>query len=147
MLKTIGKLAILTTAVLSIGCASVDKAPATADSAAKQFKSNPNYAQVYVYRDEILGSALRMDVAVNGKPAGETASKSYFKFDLPAGTHTFTSQGDDEPVKLQTRNGGIYYLWQEMKMSMLAPKSDLQVVEDTVGKKGVLASTMIQSKL
>ena len=128
-----------------VGCASINKAPASADAESKQFKPNANTSQVYVYRNETLGAALSMPVTVDGKLAGNTGANSFFKFDLPAGEHTITSQGDKSSLTITTVLGKLYYVWQEVKMGILSGGSKLQIVPEEVGKKGVAESTQIQS--
>ena len=127
------------------GCASIQKAPASMDAEAKQFKTNPSYAQVYVYRNETLGAALSMPVAVNGKLAGTTGPNSFFKFDLPQGKHVITSQGDESTLEIQTETNKNYYVWQEVKMGAFSGGSELQLVNESEGQKGVRECTMIQS--
>jgi uncharacterized protein YceK len=129
------------------GCASVNKAPAAADTAAKSFAPNTNYAQVYVYRNETLGAALSMPVTVDGKLAGNTGPHSFFKFDLPEGKHTITSQGDESSLDIQAQKNKNYYVWQEVKMGAFSGGSKLQLVDETKGKAGVSECTLIQSKL
>lgn len=126
------------------GCATVNKAPAQADAEAKQFKSNSNTSQVYIYRNETLGAALSLPVTVDGKLAGNTGPNSYFKFDLGAGKHTFTSQGDASKIDITTELGKTYYVWQEMKMGFASGNSKLQLVSDAVGQKAVLECSRIQ---
>jgi len=130
---------------LLYGCATVSKAPPTADAEAKLFKANPSVSQVYVYRNETFGAALSMPVSVNGKLAGSTGPRSYFKFDLPAGKHVITSQGEGSRHEMNTEAGKIYYVWQEVKMGMLSGGSKLQLVAEDVGRKGVTESTRIQA--
>lgn len=139
------RLAMLSLVVLATGCASVNKAPASADAEAKQFKANAATSQVYVYRNETLGAAISMPVTVDGKLAGTTGPNSYFKFDLPAGNHKFTSQGDGAQISVTTELGKLYFVWQEVKMGAFAAGSKLQVVSEEVGKKGVLECARIQS--
>jgi hypothetical protein len=127
------------------GCATVDKAPASADSSAKQFTAVPGASVVYLYRNESLGAALSMPVTVNGKLVGNTGARSYFRMELPAGTHNLTSQGDGSKLALTTEPGKVYYVWQEVKMGVLSGGSKLQVVPDDVGKKGVMESALIQA--
>ncbi|XHS79771.1 DUF2846 domain-containing protein [Burkholderiaceae bacterium UC74_6] len=129
------------------GCASVNKAAPQLDAEAKSFKPNPAVSQVYVYRNETLGAALSMPVTVDGKVAGSTGPHSYFKFDLPAGQHVITSQGDGSKLELATENGKIYYVWQEVKMGMISGGSKLQLVSEDAGKKGVLECSRIDSTL
>lgn len=145
--KLLSKISLLLALVLVTGCASVKKASVDQDSAAKLFTPKANIAQVYVYRNETLGAALSMPVTVNGKLAGATGPKSFFKFDLPAGKHTLTSQGDKSKLDLTTQNGEIYYVWQEVKMGVMSGGSELQVVDKAKGQKGVLQCDLIDSAL
>lgn len=144
-MSVIYKLSLITLLLALGGCASVNKAPAHLDTKAKQFKSNKSYSQVYVYRNEMLGAALAMSVTVDGKLAGTTAANSYFKFNLPAGKHTFKSEGDDSPLKIKTSRGKLYFIWQEMKMGMFSGGTKLQVVKPSEGRNGVLESILIDS--
>ncbi|MBK6850206.1 MAG: DUF2846 domain-containing protein [Burkholderiales bacterium] len=139
------RLMLVALAVIATGCASVNKAPASADAEAKQFKSNAATSQVYVYRNETMGAAISMPVTVDGKLAGTTGANSYFKFDLPAGDHKFTSQGDGSQLSVTTELGKLYFIWQEVKMGAFAAGSKLQLVSDEVGKKAVLECARIQS--
>jgi hypothetical protein len=138
--------AAVTSIVLMTGCASVNKAPAAADAAAKEFKANPSAAQIYVYRNEVLGAALSMPVTLDGKLAGNTGPKSFFKFDVPAGNHVITSQGTESTLTVTTELGKLYYVWQEVKMGAFSGGSKLQLVPADVGQKGVLESTLIQAQ-
>ena len=145
ILKALFVFGAVCTLALTTGCASVQKASPPDDTAAKTFKSNPDYSQVYVYRNETLGAALSMPVTVNGKLAGNTGPKSYFKFNLPAGKHAFTSQGNKSTLNLTTENGKIYYIWQEVKMGVMSGGSELQVVDQSVGQKGVKQCALIKA--
>jgi hypothetical protein len=139
------RLAALGVVALATGCASVNKAPASADAEAKQFKANAATSQVYVYRNETLGAAISMPVTVDSKLAGTTGPNSYFKFELPAGDHKFTSQGDGSQISVTTELGKLYFVWQEVKMGAFVAGSKLQLVAEEIGKKGVLECARIQS--
>ena len=144
-LNLISKLLMVYFIILLGGCASIAKAPAEMDQQAKQFRSNPNYSQVYLYRNETLGAAISMPVTVDGQLAGNTGANSYFKFNLPAGSHTFTSQGDESVLTVNTEAGKLYFIWQEVKMGVLSAGSKLQLVSDTQGRNGVTECTLIDS--
>jgi hypothetical protein len=147
VMKLLYRASLLLALVLATGCASVKKAPMDEDRAAKAFRPNTEVAQVYVYRNETLGAALSMPVTVNGKLAGTTGPKSFFKFDLPAGKHQFTSQGDKSVLDLNTQKGDIYYIWQEVKMGVMSGGSKLQLVDEAKGQKGVMQCELIDSAL
>lgn len=99
----ITKLGFVALVLVLGGCASITKAPEHLDTLAKEFKTNPNYSEVYLYRNETLGGAISMPVAVDGKLAGTTGPNSFFKFTLSPGVHTFTSQEDESVLKLKNR--------------------------------------------
>jgi len=145
LLKNLIATSVIAGAVLVSGCASINKAPASLDAEAKKFVPNANYAQVYVYRNETLGAALSMPVAVNGKLAGTTGPNSFFKFDLPEGKHTLTSQDDESTLEIDTQKNKNYYVWQEVKMGALSGGSELQLVDEAKGQAGVKECTLIQS--
>lgn len=88
-----------------------------------------------------------MPVTVNGKTAGNTGPKSFFKFNLPEGKHVFTSQGDESVLAVDTKNGEQYFIWQEVKMGAFSGGSLLQLVGKKQGMEGVSECTMIQSEL
>lgn len=127
------------------GCASVNKAPAEQDLAAKKFAVNPSSAQLYIYRDQIFGAAISMPVTVNGKLIGATGPKSFFKLDLEEGTHTIASQGDKSVLDIKAEPGGIYYVWQQVKMGLVAAGSKLQLVDEETGQSGIEKSSLIEA--
>ncbi len=141
------KISLVVSLVVMTGCASINKAPASVDAESKLFKPNPTASQVYVYRNETLGAALSMPVTVDGKLAGTTGPNSFFKFDLPAGEHKFTSQGTESQLTVSTEVGKLYYVWQEVKMGVMSGGSKLQLVLEEVGKKAVAECVQIQSAL
>ncbi|SFD64915.1 DUF2846 domain-containing protein [Pseudoalteromonas denitrificans] len=147
MRKYLSQVVVMLAITGMYGCASVNKASIELDKAAKQFEAKPDVSQVYVYRNETLGAALSMPVTVNGKLAGTTGPNSFFKFNLAQGNHTITSQGDGSVLELETKNGEIYYIWQEVKMGMFSGGSKLQLVNESKGQKGVTECKLIKSNL
>jgi Protein of unknown function (DUF2846) len=143
--RRIFSLALFAALAILCGCATIDKAPESADKSAKQFSAVPGGSVIYVYRNESLGAALSMPVTVNGKLAGTTGARSYLRLELPAGTHNLTSQGDGSKLAVTTEPGKVYYVWQEVKMGVMSGGSKLQLVPEDVGKKGVMESALIQA--
>lgn len=149
-MKTINmiKKSVFASAVIVLSsCASISKAPDHLDQQAKEFISSPNYSQVYVYRNETFGGAISMPVTVDGELAGTTGPNSYFLFTLEPGDHTFTSQGDKSVLKTKTEKGMQYFIWQEVKMGAFSAGSELQLVDESQGRNGVLESTLIDSSI
>ena len=48
---------------LFAGCTSIPVADSSLDAQAKEFKTNPNGAYLYVYRNEGLGAAVKMNTS------------------------------------------------------------------------------------
>ena len=147
-IKLLGAVAAVCAMALFSGCASVPAAKESADLAAKTFKTQPGKANIYVYRDEIVGAAITMDVKLDGKFAGKTASKTYFAFEVAPGEHEVISETENtSKLTLKTEPNRSYYIWQEVKMGILSARSKLQVVDAQTGQKGVAACKLIESPL
>lgn len=143
----IPKLILLFCVSLFAACASVQEAPKDQDMQAKQFIAKADVAQVYVYRHQTFGAALSMPIAVNGKLAGNTGPKSYFKFDLPAGKHIISSQGDKSTLEVDVETGKIYYVWQQVKMGMVSGGSELQLMDAKEAQEAIAKCKLIASEL
>lgn len=140
---TIG--AIVTATVLSTGCASVQMASSERDTAAKSFATKADKANLYIYRNESMGAAVKMAVTLDGKPVGETAAKTYFKLEVPPGEHTLISKTENDSVlSVKAAAGQNYFIWQEVKMGVLSARSALQLVDEAAGKAGVQECKLIQ---
>jgi hypothetical protein len=82
------------------------------DTAAKSFATKPGKANIYVYRNETMGAAIKMPVALNGKLVGDTASKTYLLLEVPPGKHAITSKTEnDSSVTVNAVAGRNYFLW------------------------------------
>lgn len=136
--KILGLLALLSFLALG-GCASVPMATPQQDSAAKQFTVPPGKSRIYLYRNETFGAAVTMNVALDGKTMGKTASKTYFVWDVAPGHHTIESLTENtSKLTLDTVAGQPYFVWQEVKMGFLTPRSQLHLMDRQAGEKGVM---------
>lgn len=132
-------------AALAVGCASVPMAPPEADARAKSFQVAPDKANLYIYRNESFGAAVKMKVIVDGQPAGDTGAKTYIMKAVEPGPHVVTSKAEnDSSVTVDTAPGQNYFLWQEVKMGFGSARSNLQLVDETKGKAGVAESKLVQ---
>lgn len=146
MKKRTGLMLVLAGALLMMisACASVPLAPPEMDVKAKNMPAPKDKALVYLYRNETFGAALKLGVNVDGRFAGQTASKTYFMWLLPPGKHDFTSVGENtSAVALDAKAGQTYYIWQEIKMGAWSARSKLQIVDKETGRKGVEESKLI----
>jgi hypothetical protein len=120
-------------------------ASAEKDVAAKSFAVTPTKANIYVYRNETFGAAIKLPVALNGKLVGDTASKTYMRLEVPPGEHTLLSKAEnDATLSVKAEAGKNYFVWQEVKMGMFAARSKLQLVDDGMGKTGVQECKLIE---
>jgi hypothetical protein len=142
----------ITTAAIAMlalgGCASVQHAPPEQDAQAKRFVAPAGLSRLYIYRNELLGALVGLDVMVDDKQAGTTKGKTYVIADLPEGKHEVVSKGENtSTLTVQTRAGQPTFVWQEVKMGLFSPRSQLALVSDSTGRAGVSESDLVVSPL
>ncbi|MES2583252.1 MAG: DUF2846 domain-containing protein [Pseudomonadota bacterium] len=140
-------LAVAVLALNLVGCATVTMGDAKQDATLKTFTAPKDKAGVYVFRNETMGAAIKMDVAMDGQPLGQTAANTYLYKEVAPGKHTFTSKAENEStLEIDAKPGTLMYLWQEVKMGFGSARSKLQLVDQAQGQKGVLESKLAETK-
>ena len=130
-----------------VGCASVPMGDVQQDAALKTFSVPAEKAGIYIYRNESLGAAVRMDVEVDGNPIGQTAANTYLYKEVAPGKHTISSKAENsDAIEVDAKPGTLSYIWQEVKMGLLSARTKLHLVADDQGKKGVLETKLAQTK-
>ncbi|WP_321935390.1 DUF2846 domain-containing protein [Paraburkholderia sp. J8-2] len=125
------------------GCASVPMGDSAQDATLKTFHAPQEKAAVYVYRNESIGAAVKMDVSLDGKPIGKTASKTYLYEEVTPGHHQLISEAENNStLDIDVVAGKNYYVWQEVKMGLLYARNKLQLVDDETGQAGVKESKL-----
>lgn len=120
------------------GCASVTLGDATQDERLKTFAVTTGKTGIYIFRNETLGAATKMDVAIDGQSVGQTAANTYLFKQVNPGQHVISSQGDvAATITVDAKPGTLVYVWQEVKLGFLSAGSRLQVVPEALGQKGV----------
>ncbi|MFY0731737.1 DUF2846 domain-containing protein [Pseudomonas sp. NFX15] len=148
MFKQLTFTTLLALTALTGGCASVKMADESQDAQAKTFQVARDKAHIYVYRNESMGAGVKMPVALNGKPVGQTVAKSYLMLSVPAGQQTLVSSAEnDSELKLTAEAGKNYFVWQEVKVGFIKARNSLQVVDEQTGRAGVAESKLIQASL
>lgn len=126
-----------------VGCATVNMADPKQDAAAKTFAAPKDKAGLYIFRNESMGAAVKMDVTLDGKMLGQTAANTYFYKEVVPGKHTVTSKAENtETLEVDAQPGMLYYVWQEVKMGILFARNKLQLVDESAGRKGVMESKL-----
>jgi len=146
MLKRVLVFGVVVAAVIAGGCASVPMASSEMDSAAKSFAVKPGKANIYVFRNESMGAALKMTLVLDGKLVGSTAAKTYVLLEVAPGNHTLISKTEnDSTLTVSTVAGRNYFVWQEVKMGAFSARSALQLVDETKGRAGIAECKLIQA--
>lgn len=146
MLKKIALMGVVLAATVLTGCASVPMATPEQDAKAKTFAVAPGKSNIYVYRNESMGGAVKMDVSLDGKAVGQTTAKTYLMMEVAPGKHTVTSKAENEVMQeVIAQAGKNYFIWQEVKMGVMYARNKLNLVDDATGKAGVAACSLIEA--
>jgi len=126
-----------------VGCASVPMGDPNQDAAAKTFQVPADKAGIYVYRNESIGTAVKMDVIIDGQNIGETAARTFFYKEVAPGKHTVTSKAENtDTVEVDLKPGSLAFIWQEVKMGLMFARTKLHLVSEEEGRKGVMETRL-----
>lgn len=146
MLKKIALIGAVMAATLLTGCASVPKASPELDARAKTFAVAPGKANIYLYRNESMGGAVKMDVSLDGKAMGQTSAQTYFMFEVAPGKHIIASRAENEVMQeVIAQAGKNYFIWQEVKMGVMYARNKLNLVDEATGRAGVAECSLIEA--
>lgn len=136
---------ILISSLVISGCASVPMASKMADDAAKKFDVTEGMSNIYIYRNESLGGAIKMPVLVDEKIAGDTGPETYILITVEPGNHTIISKSEnDATLSLTTKENQNYFVWQEVKMGLWTARSKLHLVSEAKGRVGVSECKLVK---
>jgi hypothetical protein len=144
-MKKFYQAAILAGTLAITGCASVPMATKAADDAAKQFDVTDGVSNIYIYRNESFGGAIKMPVLVNDKIAGDTGANTYILKTVEPGKQTIVSKAEnDAMIELTTEANQNYFVWQEVKMGAWSARSKLHLVDEAQGQAGVSECKLVK---
>jgi hypothetical protein len=137
----ISALGLLALSVLVTGCASVSMAPNEESAKAKEFKEpGASNAGVYIYRNSMVGQAVKKDLWLDGKCIGESAPDVFFYTQVEGGkAHKIDTESEFSPntLELTMEAGKNYYIRQYIKMGVLVGGAGLEQVSEEQGKKDI----------
>lgn len=146
--NNLGSISLALIVLFLSACASVPMATEDEDARAKQAAVPSGKSLIYLYRNETFGAAVKLNVTLDGRDAGETASKTYFMWTVNPGQHNIVSKGENNAtLAVDTKPGQRYYVWQEVKMGMWQPRSNLHVVDEATGREAVKECKLIKGNL
>jgi hypothetical protein len=126
---------------LTLPMASVDQ-----DNKAKTFVTRNDKANIYVYRNEIFAFAVALPLVLDGKSVGALAAKTYLLLVVPPGEHGLLCDSENGSVlRLSVEAGRNYFVWLEAKTGFLNLRSNLQIVDEINGRKGVEECSLIEA--
>ena len=97
------------------GCAFVPLQDAERTRAAKEFPDPPpGKSNLYLYRDDVVGAAVKRKLYVDGQYIGETGFNTFFFRTLDPGRHAVQTQSEFEVRKLDllAEPGQVHYIRQ-----------------------------------
>lgn len=113
---------------------------------AKKFIADKNFANLYIYRNETFGYLVSMPISIDDKTIGTTKAKSFFNLKLTPGNHTIKSFAENTSiVNLNFEANKNYFIWQEVKMGIMKARTQLNIVNQIDGEKGVMECEKIKS--
>jgi len=129
-------------------CGEAQLASFRRDREAKLFVSPPpDKVRIYIYRDQMAGSAVRMEILLDGKWVGATGAYSYVMLTVEPGLHTIVSRAeDDTELTVHMCGGFIDSIWQEVVPGTLYASSELHVVDSRTGKEGVRSCDLTRAR-
>jgi len=145
MIKQFFITASLVGVLFASGCASVPMASAEQDASLKKFvEPTSDKAGLYIYRNSLVGQALKKNVYVDGEFLGETANKVYFYQEVAPGEHEISTESEfsDNAIKFRAEGGTNYFARQYIKMGVFVGGAGVEMVSEEEGKKNVLESKL-----
>jgi hypothetical protein len=88
--------------------------------AALQFAPVPGKGVIYVYRKQLVGLLVGLNVVLDGKPVGQTRGLRFYRLEVEPGTHVLS--GDNkcpESLQVNVAAGEVAYVEQEITMGMV----------------------------
>ena len=137
MKKLAGSMVVM---ALVTGCASVKMEPKETSDRAKQFAPpESGKSSLYVYRDSVVGQALKKDLWIDGKCIGESAANVFFHTEVTPGNHTLSTESEFSPndVSILVEAGKNYFYRQFIKIGLMVGGADLESVPEEQAKAAI----------
>ncbi|RZV12776.1 DUF2846 domain-containing protein [Aliarcobacter butzleri] len=145
------KLLLIIGSIISVllftGCASKQNLASKEESAQAKLFNIPNEgkAGIYIYRDSTLGGALTKTIFIDDKPIAVSSPKMFFYTELEGDKeHKISTQSEFSPndLFLKVEKNKLYFIRQYIKFGVFVGGANLEVVDEEVGKKAILDSSM-----
>lgn len=129
-----------------LGCASTPMADAQHDAAVKTFTIAPDKAGVFIYRDQIFGAAVKMDVWLDGAHLGQNVVGSHLYKTVEPGRHVISSNADaTDALDVEIKAGSFAYVQHGVAVASPFSGKKFQRTDEAQGRKGVLATRLARN--
>jgi len=126
--------AVVAIALAAAGCASTPQASPERDAEAKEFRTDPRSAAVYIYRPR-LNRGSDSVLYVSQKLIGSTLPGGFFVVRLRGGAHALNGIANDQGrLRLEVRVGELYFV----RLTVQGGQSLFEPVSVETGKREVL---------
>jgi hypothetical protein len=133
-MKTAPALVGCISVLLLAGCASTRQFVPLPDQTKKV--EDPSKGRIYVIRPATVGSAVSMNVSEMGKPVGITGPHGFLCWERPPGETIVTGTAEGvSRAPLTIVAGGVYYIFQHVRMGWLMAENQLEVIGEVEGRK------------
>ncbi len=89
-------------------------------AAALQFTATPGNGVIYIYRKQLVGLLVGLDVVLDGNRVGQTRGLRFYRLQVPPGTHVLSGDGKcPQSLSVDVADGEIAYVEQEIVMGMI----------------------------
>jgi hypothetical protein len=109
-----------------------------ASEKAKQFNQpTAGNSGLCLYRDSVIGTALKKDIRVNGACVGESAPDVFFYTEVAGGTqHVISTESEFSPntLSLLVETGKNYFIRQYIKWGVFIGGADLEIIPEDQGR-------------
>ncbi|HKA43863.1 MAG TPA: hypothetical protein VKF40_17915 [Burkholderiales bacterium] len=131
----------LVLAMTLAGC--VQLPPPPQDAQAKQFRTVPDKAVIYVVRNDPDINRLPTPLLIDGGAGATTYPGTFVRWEVAPGTHRIAGVASDAgTITLNTAAGQIYYVRQTV-LGFGSPISNLQVVSEQAGRAVAMRGQVI----
>lgn len=123
------------------GCASVQMTSKAESAKAKEFNApSEGNAGVYLYRNSLVGQALKKDIWIDGKCVGESAPDVFFYTEVEGGKlHKIDTESEFSPntLELMLEAGKNYFVRQFIKFGVFVGGAGLELVPEEQGRADI----------
>jgi hypothetical protein len=128
------------------GCSTTPTALEVQDNQAKQFTTDSQKSNLYIYRNSAHASSVEMTLEVDGRHVATNRGQTYIKVVVEPGKHKVVSRADNiNRLALATLKNTNYFIFQDVNESNGYTSTQLTLVSESQGKAGVKACEMISS--